>query len=181
MQGPLDPDAPISFWGPSLTETLAELAFTAEGTAERIDGESAPVRLELSWNGSGPGFISRHERGARCTDFVSFDLTVDRCEIDGVTLNTSIDHGTTLILTEGNWPRVSSRGHADASDLEGSLLEPPSGSEASWFGLTLDGVPPAADDRAWQLRLDATEPTVATWDSVQEQWPFVRGTLYPTD
>jgi hypothetical protein len=181
VQGPLDPDAPISFWGPSLTETLAELAFTAEGTAERIDGEIAPVRLELSWNGSGPDFISRHELGGRCTVFVSFDLTVDHCEIDGVTLATRLDHGTTLILTEGDWPRVSSRGYASATGLEGSLLEPPSGTEDAWFGLTLDGVPPAADDWAWHLRLDASEPTDGTWDSVQEQWPFVRGTLYPTD
>jgi hypothetical protein len=184
FSGPFDADAPLDFWGPSLRETLDRFAFAASGTAERIDGETAPVRLELGWDGSGPAWINLHEHDGECAVYARVNLTIDRWELDGVPLQADLGPQgderlprATLILRQGEQPRLEATTHASASGIGGSLLEPPSGRESAWFVLDLSGVPPDEDGAAWFLQLDATEPTGGTWDSVQEEWPFIRATL----
>ena len=182
--GPFDPDAPLAFWGPSLRETLDRFAFAASGTAERIDGETAPVRLELGWDGRGPEWINLHEGDGGCAVHVRINLTIDHWELDGVPLQADLGPQgderiprATLILRKGEQPHLEATTHASASGIGGSLLEPPSGREAAWFTLDLSGRPPDGDGAAWFLQLYATEPTGGTWDSERGEWPFIRATL----
>lgn len=174
---PLSYDAPMPFWDRSLTELLGgHPTGVMEGTIVRPDGRNGALRMGLTWSPH-PRDAVQWEQGAdtgiSCSSVFSTTFEPSELRIDGVSLPEARVHGARL--TSDGVAAVEL--FADAEDVAGTILEPPSGRDAVCVWLRLLAVIPTdpAQTPNWTVELWVDED--ARWSTSTDFFPFAQGVL----
>lgn len=174
---PLDYDAPMPFWDRSITAQLGpHPTAPMAGELVRPDGLVGELRLGLTWSPHPRDAVQWDEEadtGTPCSSVFSTTFEVGELVVDGRELTAPRAHGARL-TSEGV---VTVELTADAADVEGTILEPPSGRDAVCVWLRLLAVLPAdpAQIPRWTVELWADED--ARWSAAADFFPFAEGEL----